>query len=425
MDNYILELKKLCEENNIPLPNKEQEQIVNDFLCEENLAYYKVNACAGSGKTALLTYIIISLCKFKNVKPNEIATLTLNTKVAKELNSRVRKILNLEEENNVAYTFHSFAARRMNTSLGGDLIAGNSYKFSRNLSYQVQSTIDMLYLIDPTFRTHFDNLNILIPKESTTRSTSKYPRNKKLKTKLFDLSISQTNLVRQNNIARNRLKNLKENFAMLRLDYIKKNEISETCYNRILDVANRLFLARIIYDFKIESINNNPQESRGIFKIFYDDAPNNLKKYIIIEVTGDNNTNKFYEDSFLVKYDSGYNWRLFGGNIKNKDEKLEAYLSESLDGNLEFYDLTDLKLEPFLFRSEDEVTTEIIRILERFKNTFDRTLSPENFDALLDSLLFEYKRNISKREQADKKTKKLNLESLSFVLKKIETSFLI
>ena len=66
MDNYILELKKLCEENNIPLPNKEQEQIVNDFLCEENLAYYKVNACAGSGKTALLTYIIIFKFLFVN-----------------------------------------------------------------------------------------------------------------------------------------------------------------------------------------------------------------------------------------------------------------------------------------------------------------------------------------------------------------------
>ena len=106
MDNR---LSSIFSEAQLPPPDIYQEKVITNFLKENSNVCYIVNAAAGSGKTSLLNYLILALIKDAGVLPSQIATLTLNRKVASDLNKKVKESLSESENIKVAYTFHSFA----------------------------------------------------------------------------------------------------------------------------------------------------------------------------------------------------------------------------------------------------------------------------------------------------------------------------
>src|SRR3989339_420447 len=69
-----------------------------------------VLAGAGSGKTRTITYRVAHLLE-KGVKPENILLLTFTNKAAKEMLSRVEKIINKKPDGLWGGTFHAIANR--------------------------------------------------------------------------------------------------------------------------------------------------------------------------------------------------------------------------------------------------------------------------------------------------------------------------
>lgn len=86
--------------------NEQQKNAITN-----NSPYIKVIAGAGSGKTAVLTNRIAYLIQEKQVNPKNILAITFTNKAAKEMKSRVEKLLNTDNFSGVITTFHSFCLR--------------------------------------------------------------------------------------------------------------------------------------------------------------------------------------------------------------------------------------------------------------------------------------------------------------------------
>lgn len=86
--------------------NKEQYQAVTT-----NSKYVRVNAGAGSGKTRVLASRIAYLIEEYGLSEQSILAITFTNKVAKEMKTRIVKMLNREDCQVRIFTYHSFCVR--------------------------------------------------------------------------------------------------------------------------------------------------------------------------------------------------------------------------------------------------------------------------------------------------------------------------
>lgn len=68
----------------------------------------EVFACAGSGKTRVLTYRIVNMVRNYGIKPSNILALTFTNKAANEMKKRVQNYLGVEADDILLSTIHSF-----------------------------------------------------------------------------------------------------------------------------------------------------------------------------------------------------------------------------------------------------------------------------------------------------------------------------
>ena len=94
------------------------ENTILDNLNEEQKAPAKqvdcavlVTACAGSGKTRMLTHRIAYMVKELEINPNNILAITFTNKAANEMKERLEKILGESAKDIWAGTFHSICVR--------------------------------------------------------------------------------------------------------------------------------------------------------------------------------------------------------------------------------------------------------------------------------------------------------------------------
>ncbi len=93
-------------------------------------------AGAGSGKTRAITYKIAHLVSSYGVDPNRILAVTFTNKAAREMKSRIQKLLNTNMNFEWMGTFHSVCLRLLKISLNKDFVKrslGGSW-FSENFS---------------------------------------------------------------------------------------------------------------------------------------------------------------------------------------------------------------------------------------------------------------------------------------------------
>src|SRR3546814_6374649 len=79
-----------------------------------------VLAGAGTGKTRVLTVRIALLVTAGMAQPSEILALTFTNKAAKEMGTRIAKMLDIDEIAVTAKTFHAFCAKMLR-AYGGEV----------------------------------------------------------------------------------------------------------------------------------------------------------------------------------------------------------------------------------------------------------------------------------------------------------------
>lgn len=224
---------------------------------KEALNYFRVGASAGSGKTTLILFAYFLLTKFCGISANQIAILTLNTRIANKINLSIKaiesKLTDTEFSGICAYTFHTFAMRflRKTSMKKGDILTENASAYHKDVSYKFQNFIGTKYLDDADFRKDIDNLDFLAHSEAD--GSSEKSKKVKLSERLADLGISSHGGVLCGDIKRRCSEAFQEN-RTLRGDSLLDadgNSLPQAFQKRICDIANRLFLWDINYDLKI------------------------------------------------------------------------------------------------------------------------------------------------------------------------------
>ena len=223
----------------------------------EALNYFRVGASAGSGKTTLILFAYFLLTKFCGIPANQIAILTLNTRISNKINLSIRaiesRLADIEFSDICAYTFHAFAMRflRKASMKKGDILTENASFYHKDVSYKFQNFIGEKYLDDADFQRDIDSLDFHAHSEADG-STEK-SKKVKLSERLSDLGISSNGAVLRGYIKRRYSKEFQQN-RTLRGDSLlnaEGNPLPQAFQKRICDIANRFSLWDINYDLKI------------------------------------------------------------------------------------------------------------------------------------------------------------------------------
>ncbi len=113
-------------------------------------------AGAGSGKTRVLTHKIFHLVKEGLYKPEEILAVTFTNKAAKEMENRVKILLNTNDLSLSIGTFHSICAKILREDIK---ILGFSSSFA---IYDVKDQLDLIKVL---FEKHNISKNIISPNQ--------------------------------------------------------------------------------------------------------------------------------------------------------------------------------------------------------------------------------------------------------------------
>lgn len=339
----------------------------------------RVGASAGSGKTTLIIFTFIALVKFCGVNPHEIVILTLNTRVAQEINRKLDEMLRQikitsKKPRKHAYTFHSFAMvymKKYDMEIDKILLKGSSCYY-RNLGYRIQNLLDKNFLSDESFSHDMSEVDFLIPEISKSREIENDTENRDLKKKLEELSIGLNGDTLRGDLNKRICENFLRKHTLrgeLLLDIQNKKELDYSFYKRISDVANRLFLMGILYDFKL-------YPDRAVISFSEDGYCDNDDKIRHIEIVNGNQSDKIYDDSLLINSDylkklveplTPENWEKITEEVFASD--FPGIISQCSYGvyNEDKRSLFDCE-DGFIYRPTDEVTEFMVEILERLRN---------------------------------------------------------
>lgn len=333
----------------------------------------RVGASAGSGKTTLIIFTFIALVKFCGVNPHEIVILTLNTRVAQEINRKLDEMLRQikitsKKPRKHAYTFHSFAMvymKKYDMEIDKILLKGSSCYY-RNLGYRIQNLLDKNFLSDESFSHDMSEVDFLIPEISKSREIENDTENRDLKKKLEELSIGLNGDTLRGDLNKRICENFLRKHTLrgeLLLDIQNKKELDYSFYKRISDVANRLFLMGILYDFKL-------YPDRAVISFSEDGYCDNDDKIRHIEIVNGNQSDKIYDDSLLINSDylkklveplTPENWEKITEEVFASD--FPGIISQCSYGvyNEDKRSLFDCE-DGFIYRPTDEVTEFIVEI---------------------------------------------------------------
>lgn len=339
----------------------------------------RVGASAGSGKTTLILFAFLTLVKFCGVNPHEIVILTLNTRVAQEINRKLDEMLRQikitsKKPRRHAYTFHSFAMvymKKYDMEIDKILLEGSSC-YSKNLGYKIQNLLDKNFLSDESFRQDMSDVDFLIPEISNSREIESDAENRDLKKKLEELSIELNGDTLRGDLNKRICENFLRKHTLrgeLLLDIQNKKELDYTFYKRISDVANRLFLMGILYDFKL-------YPDRALISFSNDEYGDSDEKIRHIEIVNGNQEDKIYDDSLLINSD--YLKKLSEPLLPENWERItEEVSANEFPGLVPYYnygayddgqETLENCNEGFVYRPTDEVTEFIMEIIERLRN---------------------------------------------------------
>ena len=148
-----------------------------------------------------------------------------------------------------------------------------------------------------------------------------------------------------------------------------KKELDYTFYKRISDVANRLFLMGILYDFKL-------YPDRALISFSNDEYGDSDEKIRHIEIVNGNQEDKIYDDSLLINSD--YLKKLSEPLLPENWERItEEVSANEFPGLVPYYnygayddgqETLENCNEGFVYRPTDEVTEFIMEIIERLRN---------------------------------------------------------
>lgn len=430
-NNKTLDEKKytdFLERKRLPTPNARQMDIIRNFIANKGdpklaAEFFKVRACAGSGKTQLIIYTIIALIQQFEVEYFNIAVLAFNTKIAKEINDKLSNVFPEIKNLVVAYTFHSFVNRFFKNDLNtviDELYTSNSPLFKTNLYAIIQARlIDLFYLNSIKFKKSYDAVEKkYIPNDrQTTRVIKDRLSNVALEDYLEFLGISST----KSSTKKTKKKLLcDENIFRLNpniwCDYTMQGDLVDipapSMFKRvIIEVCNRLTSMGILYNLDIDlpikseeqstakymaiitvnsmskkdktstqdktSAQNNSSSEEDDFgaksSTSKQKPDNNPVAYI--EIHSDDNASSLYSNSLRIMLGSFSpacftNWTSLSNNKipVSPLQDLDDFLLDLGFDNLEVLPLDELKDTIFVSRIADEVTKQIVLTVERLRS---------------------------------------------------------
>ena len=224
--------------------NEQQQQAVN-----QHGGVFIIKAGPGTGKTFTLTHRIAQLVKTGFSQPNEILTITFTNKAAKELRQRLAKLVgkNIAEQMTIS-TFHAFG-------------------------------VQLLRNLNEPFSGRNNDFSILGPKEDENfiKDLSNAFGHKISKSKLETISRLKAQLITPDDIPKELLENLSDNFSQLYQAYEKK-----LVENNLVDYDD-------LINLPVQILRKNPEVRRAF-----------LKQYSILAVDEFQDINRAQYELFKV-----------------------------------------------------------------------------------------------------------------------------
>ncbi len=261
---------------NLFKPSSEQKKVIFD---EEKIK--KVIACAGSGKTTVLTASIINILKEKKCLPSEILALTFTKNAALNMKIRISKEIPcaIDSEMIDIYTFNSF---------GNQIIRENSFQFGLSKNFNLLNEAKSWQIVFEIFKN--SDFKYLKAGKNIALFT------KKILDYIWDI---KNNLI-DSDIIRNYLDKYESILSEYKSRGLQKEEVNKINYLReifsiyieyeklkslknCIDYADQIFMPYRLFDGSVSVREKYQQKYKFIFVDEFQDT-NNSQAYLLAKI---------------------------------------------------------------------------------------------------------------------------------------------
>ena len=362
-------------ENNFN-PSPEQEKVISG---EERIK--KVIACAGSGKTTVLTAAIVSILKTGKCLPSEVLALTFTKNAALNMKTRISKELPdfINAEMIDIYTFNSF---------GNQIIRENSYLFGLSKNFSLLNEAKSWQIVFEIFKkSDFEYLKAGKNIALLTRRILDYIWD--IKNNLIDSNSLKKYLLEYETILSGyRSRGLqKEEFQ--KIDYLREIYDIYTEYERIkslrncIDYADQVFMPYRLFNDSVSIREKYTHKYKFIFVDEFQDT-NNSQAYLLSKIF-----NPKINRLMIVGDDDQGIYGFRGASVENIIDM--HYFESELLKSTEPYMLTTN------FRSGEKIVNFTNNVISNNKKRNVKTIKPEFPDKESEICFLE---TIDKKEEA-------------------------
>ena len=353
--------------------SKEQQNVI---FGNEKLK--RVIACAGSGKTSVLTQSIVNLLNNKLCQPSQILALTFTKNAAENMKRRVEEELNYEINLEFLdiYTFNSF---------GNKIIRENSYQLGLSKNFDLLNEAQSWQIIFEIFK--YSNFVYLKAKKDIAKFTKKileYIWN--IKNNLLEQKEIEDYIINyQSYLSAYKSKSLL-NEEIKKINFLKEIFEIYKDYERIklqnnfIDYADQIYLPYLLFKNTKTLKEKYTQKYKYIFVDEFQDTNNSQARFLSqIFNPKENNIIIVGDDDQGI-----YSFR--GATIENIQDL--KYLSPNFDQNLGAFKNYFLTIN---FRSGKEIIDFSNNIIRKNKNREDKIMQPESHEKISEIFFFKSK----------------------------------
>ncbi|MDD3520179.1 MAG: ATP-dependent DNA helicase [Actinomycetota bacterium] len=257
-------------------PSPEQEKVI---FGEEKIK--KIIACAGSGKTTVLTASIINILKEKKCLPSEILALTFTKNAALNMKVRISKDLSflIDSDTIDIYTFNSF---------GNQIIKENSYLFGLSKNFSLLNEAKSWQIVFEIFKnSDFEYLKAKKDIAQLTRRILGYIWD--IKNNLIDSVKLKKYLLEHESILSEYKSSRLQNDELKKINYLKEIYRVYVEYEKIkslnncIDYADQIFMPYKLFNDFISIREKYIQKYKYIFVDEFQDT-NNSQAYFLSKI---------------------------------------------------------------------------------------------------------------------------------------------